>query len=78
MPLTLRPQTVSTARQAANEIEYQPETERPKPGENAGAPRNVSIKIDTKTNMLGVFDAEKLIAAYPVTVRSQQHRFTHR
>ena len=60
-----------TARQAVNEIEYQPETEAPKPGENAGAPRNVSIKIDTKTNMLGVFDAEKLIAAYPVTVGSQ-------
>ena len=60
-----------TARQAVNEIEYQPETEAPKPGENAGVPRNVSIKIDTKTNMLGVFDAEKLIAAYPVTVGSQ-------
>ena len=60
-----------TARQAVNEIEYQPETEAPKPGENAGAPRNVSIKIDTKTNMLSVFDAEKLIAAYPVTVGSQ-------
>ena len=60
-----------TARQAVNEIEYQPETEAPKPGENAGVPRNVSIKIDTKTNMLSVFDAEKLIAAYPVTVGSQ-------
>ena len=61
-----------TARQAANEIEYQPETEAPKQGENAEAPRNVSIKIDTKTNMLNVFDAGKLIAAYPVTVGSQQ------
>jgi lipoprotein-anchoring transpeptidase ErfK/SrfK len=61
-----------TARQAANEIEYQPETEAPKQAENAEAPRNVSIKIDTKTNMLNVFDAEKLIAAYPVTVGSQQ------
>ena len=60
-----------TARQPVNEMEYQPETEAPKPGENAGAPRNVSIKIDTKTNMLSVFDAEKLIAAYPVTVGSQ-------
>jgi lipoprotein-anchoring transpeptidase ErfK/SrfK len=61
-----------TARQAANEIEYQPETEAPKQGENAEAPRNVSIKIDTKTKMLNVFDAGKLIAAYPVTVGSQQ------
>jgi lipoprotein-anchoring transpeptidase ErfK/SrfK len=60
-----------TTRQGANEIEYQPETEAPKPGENAGGSRNVSIKIDTKTNMLGVFEAEKLIAAYPVTIGSQ-------
>jgi lipoprotein-anchoring transpeptidase ErfK/SrfK len=61
-----------TARQAANEIEYQSETEAPKPGENAGTLRSVSIRIDTKTNMLGVFDAGKLIAAYPVTVGSKQ------
>jgi lipoprotein-anchoring transpeptidase ErfK/SrfK len=61
-----------TARQAANEIEYQTEVETSKPDANAGEPRNVSIKIDTKTNMLGVFEAEKLIAAYPVTVGSQQ------
>jgi lipoprotein-anchoring transpeptidase ErfK/SrfK len=60
-----------TDRQAVNEMEYQPETEAPKPGGNAGATRNVFIKVDTKTNMLGVFDAGKLIAAYPVTVGSQ-------
>ena len=60
-----------TSREAANEIEYQSETDTSKPGETAGAPRNVSIKIDTKTNMLGVFEAEKLIAAYPVTIGSQ-------
>jgi lipoprotein-anchoring transpeptidase ErfK/SrfK len=61
-----------TNRQAANETEYAPETEASQPGENSAASRNVSIKIDTKTNMLGVFDAEKLIAAYPVTVGSQR------
>jgi len=58
-----------TASQAANEVEDQSETQTPTPGENAG-PRNVSIKVDTKTNRLGVFEAEKLIAAYPVTIGS--------
>jgi lipoprotein-anchoring transpeptidase ErfK/SrfK len=29
-------------------------------------------KIDTKTNMLGVFQGEKFIAAYPVTIGSAQ------
>jgi lipoprotein-anchoring transpeptidase ErfK/SrfK len=58
-----------TASQAANEAEDQPETQSSTPGES-GASRNVSIKIDTKTNMLGVFDNEKLIAAYPVTIGS--------
>src|SRR4029077_3573355 len=49
--------------------EDRPETQAPIPGES-GAPRNVAIKIDTKTNMLGVFEGEKLIAAYPVTIGS--------
>ena len=58
-----------TASQAANEVEDQPETQAPTPGES-GASRNVATKVDTKTNMLGVFEAEKLIAAYPVTIGS--------
>ena len=58
-----------TALQAANEVEDQPETQAPTPGES-GAPRNVFTKVDTKTNMLGVFETEKLIAAYPVTIGS--------
>jgi lipoprotein-anchoring transpeptidase ErfK/SrfK len=58
-----------TASQAANEVEDQSETQTPTPGESGG-PRNVSIKVDTKTNRLGVFEAEKLIAAYPVTIGS--------
>ena len=58
-----------TASQAANELEDQPETTASTPGES-GATRNVSAKVDTKTNMLGVFEAEKLIAAYPITVGS--------
>ena len=58
-----------TASPAANEVEDQPETPSSTPGES-GAPRNVSVKVDTKTNRLGVFEAEKLIAAYPVTIGS--------
>ena len=58
-----------TASQAANEVEDQSETQAPTPGES-GAPRNVATKVDTKTNMLGVFETEKLIAAYPVTIGS--------
>jgi lipoprotein-anchoring transpeptidase ErfK/SrfK len=58
-----------TASPAANEVEDQPETPSSTPGES-GAPRNVSIKVDTKTNRLGIFEAEKLIAAYPVTIGS--------
>ena len=55
--------------QAANEVEDQPETQTSAPAAS-GAPRNVSVKIDTKTNVLGVFGNEKLIAAYPVTIGS--------
>src|SRR5262245_46106956 len=58
-----------TALQVANEVEDQPETQTSTPAAS-GAPRNVSAKVDTKTNMLGVFEAEKLIAAYPVTIGS--------
>ena len=59
-----------TSSQVANEMEDQSATQAPTPGENAGAARNVSAKINTKTNMLGVFEGDKLIAAYPVTVGS--------
>ena len=58
-----------TASQAANDVEEQTESQTSTPGES-GAPRDVSVKIDTKTNMLGVFENQKLIAAYPVTVGS--------
>jgi lipoprotein-anchoring transpeptidase ErfK/SrfK len=34
------------------------------------SPPATSVKIDTKTNMLGVFQADKLVAAYPVTIGS--------
>src|SRR4029077_14599460 len=43
-----------TASQAANQIEEQQETRASTSGES-GPARNVSIKVDTKTNMLAVF-----------------------
>jgi lipoprotein-anchoring transpeptidase ErfK/SrfK len=62
--------------QPANEVEYQPQPQsenadnsnHPKKDEAPSAP--VVIKIDTKINMLGIFQGEKLIAAYPVTIGS--------
>ena len=39
----------------------------PEPGQRA-----ISVKIDTRTNMLGVFEADKIVAAYPVTIGSSQ------
>jgi len=62
--------------QAANEVEYhaeaQPETagENKSPTKAEGAPGPVTVKVDSKTNMLGVFEGEKLIAAYPITIGS--------
>jgi len=57
---------------AANDIsdDNDASNEKNKPPEPGAPP--VSIKIDMKTNMLGVFGANKLVAAYPVTVGSAQ------
>jgi lipoprotein-anchoring transpeptidase ErfK/SrfK len=56
--------------QAANEIEDQSDAHPETPGENRGATAIVVVKVDTKANVLEVREAEKLIAAYPVTVGS--------
>ena len=56
--------------QAVNEMEDQPGTLTPNPGESAGTPGNVAIRVDTKTNILEVREGEQLVAAYPVTVGS--------
>jgi lipoprotein-anchoring transpeptidase ErfK/SrfK len=53
---------IPDAADARNEKDKSPE-----PGQPA-----ISLKIDTKTNMLGVFEADKLVAAYPVTIGSAQ------
>jgi lipoprotein-anchoring transpeptidase ErfK/SrfK len=49
----------------------QPDVSQNPPASPAALP-STSVKIDTKTNMLGVFQGDKLIAAYPVTVGSAQ------
>jgi lipoprotein-anchoring transpeptidase ErfK/SrfK len=63
---------------AANDLPDETSAEETKPAPAAkdqstenGAPP-ASVKIDTKTNMLGVFEADKLVAAYPVTIGSAQ------
>lgn len=56
--------------QAANEMEDQPEAQNGTPTENPTVSGDVAIKIDTKSNILGVYQGEKVIAAYPVTVGS--------
>ncbi len=40
--------------------------------ESKSAAPTTAVKIDTKTNMLTVYEGEKLIAAYPVTIGSAQ------
>jgi lipoprotein-anchoring transpeptidase ErfK/SrfK len=58
------------ASQAANDIEEQPATQSENPQENKGATTNVVVKVDMKINMLEVYEGDKLIAAYPVTIGS--------
>jgi lipoprotein-anchoring transpeptidase ErfK/SrfK len=62
--------------QPANDVEYQPDVQSENADANKALKKDepastpVAIKIDSKTNMLGVFEGEKLIAAYPVTIGS--------
>jgi Uncharacterized protein conserved in bacteria len=57
-----------------DETESQNEKASPATKDNSATPASLatSVKIDTKTNMLGVFEADKLVAAYPVTIGSAQ------
>ena len=60
----------------ANELPDEPDkppAEQPEASQNpSAAPVSTSVKIDTKTNMLGVFEGDRIIAAYPVTIGSAQ------
>jgi lipoprotein-anchoring transpeptidase ErfK/SrfK len=60
------------APKAANDSEDLPDAQAGNPDENKHPAANVTVKIDTKTNMLGVLQDNKLIAAYPVTIGSAQ------
>jgi hypothetical protein len=51
--------------------QQEPSSQSPAPTP-ASSPSTSSVKIDTKTNMLGVFEGDRLIAAYPVTIGSTQ------
>src|ERR1700704_2930338 len=65
---------------AANDLPDEPDKtpeEKPAPPQSpsttASSPPSLpSVKIDTKENMLAVFESDRLLAAYPVTVGSTQ------
>jgi lipoprotein-anchoring transpeptidase ErfK/SrfK len=73
----LKPGSDLSAR-AANEADDEAEPKKPEPKNQKKEPANelgavkASVKIDTKTNMLAVYTGEKLIAAYPVTIGSEE------
>jgi len=65
---------------AANELPDEPDktsTDQPQVSQGSSTTSTSllspsAVKVDTKTNVLGVFEDDKLIAAYPVTVGSAQ------
>jgi len=59
------------APQVANDIPDEPE-QKPDPNSEPAVAAKTSVKVDVKTNMLGVFEGDKIIAAYPVTIGSTQ------
>jgi lipoprotein-anchoring transpeptidase ErfK/SrfK len=63
----LKPGSELTA-ELANEMPDEAETASPA----VGVTGSVWIGVDVKTNMLGVFEGDKIVAAYPVTVGSGQ------
>lgn len=66
------------AAQVVNDVEEEPDAqtknakENKETQKNEAAPVSVAVKIDTRTNMLGVLEGDKIIAAYPVTIGSAQ------
>ena len=65
-----------TAAQVVNDVEEEPDAQNKNADENKeikkdeAAPAPVAVKIDTRNNMLGVFEGNNIIAAYPVTIGS--------
>jgi lipoprotein-anchoring transpeptidase ErfK/SrfK len=60
--------TADAANEMPDEAETAPSETAPSPAGSATG--SVRVKIDVKTNMLGVFENDKIVAAYPVTVGS--------
>jgi lipoprotein-anchoring transpeptidase ErfK/SrfK len=66
------------ATQVVNDVEEEPDVQTKNAEENKerqkneDAPVPVAVKVDTKINMLGVFEGDKIMAAYPVTIGSAQ------
>ncbi len=68
----MKPGSEVAAAGAANETD-QGESDAPKTsGEPGGAAPPVAVFVDTKTNMAVIRVAEKIVAAYPVTIGSTQ------
>src|SRR5437762_1850087 len=61
----LKPGSELTA-EIANEMPDQSAEESPAPAATA------SVKVDVKSNLLGVFEGDRIVAAYPVTIGSQR------
>jgi lipoprotein-anchoring transpeptidase ErfK/SrfK len=59
------------APQVANDIPDEPE-QKADPNREPAAAAKTKVEVDVKTNMLGVFEGDKIIAAYPVTIGSTQ------
>jgi lipoprotein-anchoring transpeptidase ErfK/SrfK len=64
--------------QAVNDLDEEPDAKKAKadaaPKEQSSEPTapTTAVKVDMKTSMLAVYESEKLIAAYPVTIGSAQ------
>ena len=68
----LKPGSEITAPAAANDLgegETGGANQSSADGNSKAAPA-VSVKVDTKANMLGVYDGDRVVAAYPVTIGS--------
>ncbi len=57
---------------AANEVGDQEEPAGAAADQPAGAGSAVKVRVDTKISALGVYEGDKLIAAYPVTIGAAQ------
>ncbi|WP_395739270.1 L,D-transpeptidase [Prosthecobacter sp.] len=70
-----QPTSKDQKKDKATEAKAEPQSAKQAPAPAAAgilSPDQISIKVDTKDNMLRLFENEKLVAAYPVTIGSAQ------